>query len=241
MSIARRRPALPFAFRYLNALIRLGLRLGRIRVALEGTEHVPDLPAVIVASNHLSVTDPALICVSVEQLVRRRVRYMAKAEAFEWPLLGPLMSTYGGFAVHRDRPDREAYRMAREVLRSGDWLGLAPEGTRSRTGTLGEPKPGVALLALRTGAPILPVGISGTERLWPVGGRFPRPGTTVAVRFGPLIRPREPGGSGSAGPGHESVAAATEELMARIAELLPPSYRGRFGRSSSSRRGGAVT
>ena len=219
------RSRLPFPFRYLNALVRLGLGLGRIKVAVEGAALVPDEPGVIVASNHLSITDPLLVSVAVERLVRRRVRYMAKAEALDWPVLGGLLVAYGGFGVHRGRPDREAYRLAREVLEAGDWLGLAPEGTRSRTGTLAEPKPGVALLALRTGAPILPVGISGSERLWAVGARLPRLGTTVTLRFGPLYRPN----AGVGADRRAAVEEATEELMRRIAALLPAEYRGRFG------------
>jgi 1-acyl-sn-glycerol-3-phosphate acyltransferase len=197
-------------------------------VVIEGAEHVPDEPGVIVASNHLSIADPILVCVIVERMAGRRVRYMAKGEAFGWPVLGPLMTAYGGFGVRRGRPDRDAYRMAREVLASGDWLGLAPEGTRSRTGTLGEPKQGVALLAVRTGAPILPVGISGTERLWPVGSLLPRPGTTVTMRFGSVLRDTD--GTQEAGrPDREAVAAETKKLMRTIAALLPARYRGRFG------------
>jgi 1-acyl-sn-glycerol-3-phosphate acyltransferase len=196
-------------------------------VVVEGQENVPDEPGVIVASNHLSIADPLLVCLTVEQLVRRRVRYMAKGEAFDWPLLGPLMAAYGGFGVRRGRPDREAYRMAREVLAAGDWLGLAPEGTRSRTGVLGEPKQGVALLAYRTGAPILPVGISGTERLWPIGARFPRPGTTVTLRFGTAVR-RAPVLDEARGADRDRVKDSTDDLMRRIAQLLPEQHRGRW-------------
>lgn len=235
---------MPLAFRGLNALIRAALATGRIRLRIEGAEHVPDAGGIIVASNHLSIADPPLVCVTVERLVGRRVRYMAKAESFGWPLVGPVMAAYGGFGVRRGRADREAYRAARAVLESGDWLGLAPEGTRSRTGHLGEPKPGVALLALRTGAPILPVGIAGSERLWPVGARLPRPDSTVTLRFGPVLRPEDlglradfspedaPAGGEPERPAaarRESVAHATETLMRRIADLLPAPYRGRFG------------
>jgi 1-acyl-sn-glycerol-3-phosphate acyltransferase len=202
-------------------------------VVVEGLENVPDRPGVIVASNHLSIADPILISVVLDRLVGRRVRYMAKGEALAWPLLGPLMGAYGGFGVRRGRPDRAAYRMARAVLSSGDWLGLAPEGTRSRTGTLGEPKQGVALLAVRTGAPILPVGVSGTERLWPIGGRFPRPGSTVSLRFGAVMQPAsatdERSGREHEHSGREHVAEATDDLMRRIAALLPQEYRGRWG------------
>lgn len=232
-STPQRRDPLPFAYRYLNDVVRLVLRAGFVSVDVVGTENLPQTGGVIVASNHLSITDPPLICAAVERIARRRVRYMAKAEAFDWPLIGPLMTAYGGFGVHRGQPDRDAYRMAREVLASGDWLGLAPEGTRSRTGALAEPKPGVALLAVRSGALVLPVGIAGTERLWPVGARLPRPGTHVTIRFGEPYRPlsggADAGGDGAPRPRREALDDAADDLMRRIAALLPPEHRGRFG------------
>jgi len=228
------RPPLPFLFRLGNLGIRVALALMRVRIHVEGVEHVPDEPGVIVASNHLSIVDPPLVCVVVARLVGRRTRYMAKAEALDAPILGLVLRAYGGFGVRRGRPDREAYRMARSVLDAGEWLGVAPEGTRSRSATLGEPKAGVTLLALRSGARILPVGLAGTERTWPVGARLPRFGTTVTVRFGPLYRPSETrtdGGPADGGPAdrREALQASNEELMRRIAALLPEAYRGRFG------------
>jgi 1-acyl-sn-glycerol-3-phosphate acyltransferase len=258
------RPGRPVVFRVCNFVARMGFRLARTRVTVEGAERVPDLPGIILASNHLSILDPVLLTLAIEDLTKRRIRYMAKAEALAWPGFGPLLKAYGGFAVHRGRPDTEAYRMAQEIVHGGDWLGLAPEGTRSRTGALIEPKPGVALLAMRTGAPILPVGIWGTERVWPVGARLPRFGQAVTIRFGepydPRLRPERklaaaaPRAAAAAGAdatasagmaegaegGETAVAAepagrrqrvdaATEDLMFRIAALLPPTYRGRFG------------
>ena len=196
-----------------------------MRLRVEGAEHVPDGPGVILASNHLSIADPPVLSLVVARLLGRRVRYMAKGEALDAPVMGAVLRAYGGFGVRRGRPDREAIRMAQAVLDAGDWLGLAPEGTRSRNGALGEPKAGVALLALRTGAPILPVGIAGTERTWPVGSILPRLGTTITVRFGPLYRPAAPEGADDR---RAAMDAGTDELMRRIAILLPGSYRGRF-------------
>ncbi|MFI5262127.1 MAG: lysophospholipid acyltransferase family protein [Candidatus Limnocylindrales bacterium] len=218
---------LPFPFRLGNLGIRIALTGLRVHVHLEGVENIPDdLPGVILASNHLSIADPPLLSLVIARLTGRRVRYMAKAEALEAPIMGPVLRAYGGFGVRRGSADREAYRMARAVLDAGDWLGLAPEGTRSRTGALGDPKAGVALLALRSGAPILPVGLAGTERLWPVGARLPRFGTDVTVRFGPLYRPAA---TPAADDRRAALEASSDELMRRIAALLPPAYRGRFG------------
>ena len=226
------RPGLPFAFRLGNLGIRIALRLLRVRLDVTGAELLPDEPGVILASNHLSFADPALLSLLVARSVGRRVRYMAKAEALDAPVMGPVLRAYGGFGVRRGQADREAYRMARAVLDAGDWLGLAPEGTRSRSGILGEPKSGVALLAVRSGAPILPVGIAGTERTWPVGASLPRFGTTVAVRFGRVYRPADGTTVPTPADGaqrRQALGASSEELMRRIAELLPEAYRGRFG------------
>jgi 1-acyl-sn-glycerol-3-phosphate acyltransferase len=271
-------------FRLSNAFARFVLWMLRTRVILEGTEHIPDAPGVIVATNHLSIMDPVLITIAIQRLNHRRIRYMAKAEAMSWPVFGRWLVAYGGFPVRRGQPDREAYRRARGVLVEGDWLGLAPEGGRTRVGHMIEPKPGVALLAVRTGALVLPAGIWGSEKLWAIGARFPRPFTTVTIRFGepyPMSEfaaaaasrereaahapdgsvpagdgtPREgdvpPGdgeataaGNGTPGDGEatagveraagrarkrSSVDAASEDLMHRIARLIPQEYRGRFG------------
>jgi len=247
-------------YRATNGVLRVLLAIGRIPVRIEGAEHLPDEPGVILASNHLSIADPAILSMVVGRMARRRIRYMAKAEAMRVPLFGTFLRAYGGFAVRRGTPDREAYRMARAVLEEGDWLGVAPEGHRSRSGHLEEPKAGTSLLAMRSGALVLPVAIWGTERLWPVGGRLPRLGTRITVRFGEAYRPaggdgptsepeppRADGDAEAAGersgtePGdpaprseratrrRRAMDDATEDLMRRIAVLMPPEYRGRFG------------
>ncbi len=220
------RPPVTATFRFVNAVVRALMAVARVRLVVDGLETLPDRPGVILASNHLSFADPVLLAIVVHRAIGRRVRHMAKAEAVALPVFGPLLRGYGGFAVRRGRPDREAYRMANEVLAGGDWLGLAPEGTRSRTGTLGEPKPGVALLALRGETEVVPVAVWGTDDLWPVGKPLPRPGKTVHIRFGaPYRMSVETAASGR----HAALEAASDDLMRRIAELLPQRYRGRFG------------
>jgi len=210
-------------------LFRTALFIGGIRVVVDGRDLVPDESRVILASNHLSIADPIVLAAVVDQVVGRRTRYMFKAEALDLPILPRILVAYGGFAVRRGQADREAYRMAREVLEAGDWLGLAPEGTRSRTGHLGEPKPGVAILAMRSGALVQPAAVWGTERLWPVGARLPRLGTTVHVRFGAPYRPGGEDGDLDRAARREALDAATDDLMRNIAALLPAPYRGRFG------------
>lgn len=230
-------PPLTVTFRLVNGAVGVLMSVGRVHLVVEGADLLPDRPGVILASNHLSWADPVLLALAVQRKLGRRVRHMAKAEAVAVPVFGTLLRDYGGFAVRRGHPDREAYRMAQAVLAGGDWLGLAPEGTRSRTGGLGEPKAGVALLAMRSGAEIVPTAIWGTERLWPVGKLLPRPAKTVHIRFGEPYRAglggdmagNEAASRSSAGQRRAALDAATEELMRRIAALLPPEYRGRFG------------
>ena len=236
-------PPVTLTFRLVNASVRVLMAIGRVSLEIEGLDLLPDRPGIILASNHLSFADPVLLAMAVHRAIGRRVRHMAKAEAVAVPVFGVLLRDYGGFAVRRGRPDREAFRMARDVLAGGDWLGLAPEGTRSRTGVLGDPKPGVALLAVRSGAEIVPVAVWGTEDLWPVGALLPRPGKTVHIRFGSPYRITA-GADGPAPDGadtpdapqrrtpgnrHGALETASEDLMRRIAALLPESYRGRFG------------
>lgn len=194
---ATAKPPVTITFRLVNGAVRALMAIFRVRLIVEEGELLPDRPGVILASNHLSWADPVLLAIAVHEATGRRVRHMAKAEAVAVPVFGLLLKDYGGFAVRRGRPDREAFRMARDVLAGGDWLGLAPEGTRSRTGALGEPKPGVALLATRSGADVLPAAIWGSEHLWPVGKVLPRPGRTVHIRFGTPFRPAVGGWNGT--------------------------------------------
>ncbi len=221
-------PPITPTFRLVNAAVRALMAAGQVKLIVDGADLLPDRPGVILASNHLSWADPILLAIAIHEATGRRVRHMAKAEAVSIPVFGTLLRDYGGFAVRRGRPDREAYRMATAVLARGDWLGLAPEGTRSRTGVLGEPKPGVSLLALRSGAEVVPAALWGTENLWPVGKLLPRPRRIVHIRFGePYLMSAV--ATAAAGTRHAALDAASDDLMRRIAGLLPERYRGRFG------------
>jgi 1-acyl-sn-glycerol-3-phosphate acyltransferase len=143
---------------------------------------------------------------------------MAKQELFDFPVFGKLYNMGGFIPVRRFEGDLRAIRRSQDALRRGHVLGMFPEGTRSG-GKLGVGEPGTALIALRTGAPILPAAIWGTEYVKLPRELFRR--TRVHVRFGePYHLPR------AARITKETVAAGTEEIMRRIAELLPPEYRG---------------
>ena len=140
------------------------------RVRASGLEHVPTEGAAIVAPNHKSFLDPFFVGLAV----RRRVRFMAKVEMFRGPLC-PLLVGLGAFPVRRGEADAEAVETARAILRAGGLVVVFPEGTRvDEPDALGSPHHGAGRLAMDTGAPIVPVAISGTANLW----------------LGPIAKPR---------------------------------------------------
>jgi 1-acyl-sn-glycerol-3-phosphate acyltransferase len=162
------------------------------RPAVEGLEHIPADGPVILASNHLSFADSIVIPV----VVPRKVVFMAKSDYFTGPgLKGRAIKAWFEMLdmIPVDRDDNvsamAALDGALEVLERGEAFGVYPEGTRSRDGRLYRGRTGVAQLALLSGAPIVPVGVIGTERLQPVGTNVPRI-VKVTVRFGPPIEVR---------------------------------------------------
>lgn len=196
------------------------------RLKLEGTEHIPVSGPLLHVSNHLHNMDPILEYYGFP----RPLHFMGKKELFKFPVIKQIAELSGGFPVDRGKVDREALRNAEDRLQRGIPLGIYPEGGRSPTGSLIEAKSGAGLLALKTGSPILPVAITGSERL-PFNGAKgrsqhqairPDPGHKwVRIRYGqPFIVPREFEGA------KISAAEATEIVMLEIARLLPADYRG---------------
>lgn len=137
--------------------------LFRFRVI--GRENVPLDGALIVAPTHKSYVDPIFVGAALP----RRAFYMAKAEAFEAPFIGTLMRIYHAFPVRREIFDRQAIRFAMRLLERGEALVMFPEGTRNPHYELLQPKLGIAYLALRAAAPVLPVALMGTEKVMPIG------------------------------------------------------------------------
>ena len=203
------------------------------RVRLEGVdrEELRTSGALIVASNHLSNADPVLIGSWLSPALGRNLHWLGKEEAMGWPVLGWAMRQNGVFGVRRGAADVDAFRLAKRVLDEGHVLVVFPEGTRSTTGGLQEAKDGLAILALRSGAAILPVGISGTDRFWPRHGR-PRYGGSVTMCVGrPFRLEPVPAGADRRAAQH----AATVEIMSRIAALLPERHRGVYATSAVER------
>jgi 1-acyl-sn-glycerol-3-phosphate acyltransferase len=151
---------------------------------------------------------------------------MAKYELFQKPLIGWVVKSYGAFPVRRGENDKQSFRKALEILRAGGVLGMFPEGTRSKTGTLQRGHPGAALLAVRGGAPVVPVGLVGTKSILRFPDLFVRP--VFEVRIG------RPFTVSTGNSGGDRLSAATDEMMGRIADLLPDEQRGSY--STSSRR-----
>jgi 1-acyl-sn-glycerol-3-phosphate acyltransferase len=211
----------------MTALVaRIGARLFA-RVRVEGLEHIPRTGAVILAANHISNADPVVIGAWVtDALRRRRIHWLGKRELFDWPVLG-LMAAHGGVhPVDRDGGDIEAFRLAAKILERGYVLLVFPEGTRSPTGTLQEAKDGVALLAIRTGAAIVPIGVSNSDAVWRKGKPLPLPfpRRTIQVRIGRPFTIADVVPAGTSRRAAKNIA--TTAIMGRIAELLDPRHRG---------------
>jgi 1-acyl-sn-glycerol-3-phosphate acyltransferase len=208
----RTSPLYPFERRLMLSLMWYFLR---DELHVEGLHNVPRRGGCIVAGNHIATCDPPLI----GALVRRHdVHYMAKAEAFARRTTGWVLSGYNAFPVARHTADRLAIRRSLAVVAQGRVLIMMPEGTRSPDATLQRAEPGVGLIARRSGAPIIPAAVWGSENALPRGASRPRR-AEVHVRYGaPVHLP-------DAAMGNQRVA---DWIMERIAELLPEGYRGAY-------------
>ncbi|MGI9600526.1 MAG: lysophospholipid acyltransferase family protein, partial [Acidimicrobiales bacterium] len=150
-------------------------------IETEGLANVPTSGPVVLAANHLSFLDSLVLMYETP----RRVTMLGKAEYLDSPVTGRLFPAAGMIPVDRTgRGVAWSLRQALDRLADGEAIGVFPEGTRSRNGALAEGHPGVAHLALRSGAPIIPVGIIGSDRAQPVDARLPRFGAPITARFG---------------------------------------------------------
>jgi 1-acyl-sn-glycerol-3-phosphate acyltransferase len=207
---------IPGAAKYVRAALRLLFFLLTDR-KVAGLEHLPAEGPYLIAANHLSRFDPPLGFVSVD----RPTLTGFAADTYRRQLIPRLfLESAGVIWVNRGHTDRATLRAALTALKQGAILGIAPEGTRSPTGALIRGKTGAAFLAQRAGVPIVPVAVTNTENLGAAILRLRR--IPISITFGPAFRlPPLPGL-----PHGERLERYTDEIMCRIAALLPEEYRG---------------
>lgn len=202
------RPVADFVLRILFHLI--------FKIEISGLHNVPKQGPFIAMMNHIYFLDPVL----VSALAPRLIIIMSKIENYRNPLFALIMRLYGTFPVRRGELDMSAIRTSLQVLDQGHGLLMAPEGTRSRTHTLQKGRDGMTWLALRANVPVVPVALSGQERMGHYLRRLHR--TPLRVVFGEPFRFQSVEGTQRRTLLHRM----TDEAMYRLAALLPLSYRG---------------
>lgn len=188
----------------------LGIAKVAFRLHIEGEEFIPRTGPTILAANHVSFIDPIIIMVSV----RRPVRFMAKKELFRFPLFGWLLRQFGTFPINRNRVNLQAFKQAASILEAGEVVAIFPEGTRGDGIKLRPAKPGIGLIAARTGAPVIPVLHQGTGKVLPRGAWFPRP-HRIVIKFGAPLR----FGEGQIGERQDQAELFSQTIMEKIAAL----------------------
>lgn len=153
------------------------------RVRWQNTEYIPKTGGVIIAANHQTYLDPFWISCPV----KRPVRYLAWDAAFNWPVVGVFLRSFGAWPLQLEGSDPAPIRRSLQWMREGGAVVIFPEGGRGNTdGTMRKFKAGAVRMAMEAGVPILPVTIRGGERVWPMNRRFPRPGR-IEITYHPLL------------------------------------------------------
>lgn len=193
-----------------------------VRWKVTGRENIPRAGALIVVSNHLNNADPPILGAG---LARRRIRFMAKVELFKMPF-GVLIKLWDAFPVRRFEADIGAMLTAERILKHGGVVGMFPEGTRSRTGHMGEFHAGTAVIALHSGATVLPCALTGTEIFSNPLNLLKRPKMTVSIGepiyLEAVRRPTE-----------EQVRELTERIRRDITAMLPEKYHPPYTQSEA--------
>lgn len=210
--------------RLLRAAAHL-LALLLLRIEVRGREHLPAGGPLMVVANHFGWLEPALLPV----LLPYELEYLAADNMYHHPAVGWVLYSYGAIPVRRGEVDRRALRGASQVLAQGGVLAIFPEGgvrSRSFRTALIPPRPGTAYLAVQHGAPVLPVGFSGSGAdVFGYWRRFRRAPVvvTIGAPFGPLTA------AGHGAVRRQALDEASELIMQRIAALLPERERGPYG------------
>lgn len=226
----------------LTPIIRIGSFVIRClvrlftRIRIEGdVGAIPRTGAVLIAANHASNADPVLVGGFLNPRLGRPINWMGKREVFDWPVVSWLARRAGVHPVERGAADVEAFRTATRILEAGHILAVFPEGTRSPDGRLQAAKDGVAVLAARSGATVVPIGIGDSDRLWPKGRLLPRFTRSVTLTVGTPFRLDEAMAAEhpeAAADRRVAKQAGTVLIMGRIAALLPARQRGVYAPNS---------
>ena len=212
LTLARR------AFRiFLRGLVKL-VTFFTMRTTIRGMENFPRHGPALIVINHLGDADAVLLGASIPTTIDG----MGKIELNDERIVGPIFRAYGVIWVHRGRPDRRALRAALDALAEGRMLGLAPEGRQSLIGGLEDGNEGAAFLAMKSGAPIVPIAMTGTENEHVYGHlkRWKRVPVTLTV--GKPFHLREQADR------QKMLQEGTRQIMQSLADLLPESYRGNY-------------
>ncbi len=208
------------AYGFLYIVLGLMIRLGILRWRVEGREHLPPrtVGGILVVANHINQLDT----LAIGKLLpfEHRLAWLGKAELFEHPVSGWFMRTMHVIPIQRGKGDTNALAAAETTLNRGEVLLVFPEGTRSHTGLLKRGRSGAVRLALATDVPIVPMAIRGTEH--GIGGSLR--GREVVLRIGKPYRLKLE--APKATP--EQIHAATDDLMLRIAAMLPAEMHGYY-------------
>jgi len=192
------------------------------RWQVKGKENIPAKGPVLIVSNHLSLADPPIL----GACIGRKTVFMAKEDLFRTRFSSYFIRNFGAFAVRRGVLDRKVLQQAEQLLTQGGALIMFPEGQRSKSTRLQPAFPGSALIASRFGVPILPVGITGTENIKGLGWCLCHP--EITINIGRPFHPPPANGRLT----KAELAQLTNSIMERIAELLPPEYRGDYARTA---------
>ena len=189
-----------------------------MRATITGMENFPKRGPALVVINHLGDADAVLLGASIPFMIEA----MGKIELNDHWFVGPTFRSYGIIWVHRGRPDRKALRAALDGLAEGRMVTLAPEGRQSVSGGLEDGNEGAAFLALKSGAPIIPIAMTGTENenIYGHMKRWRRAPVTLSVGRPFVLREQA--------DRQEMLREGTRQIMESLANLLPESYRGNY-------------